>query len=250
MNKVFDRAVIAAERMNLVDIPLTLDEIAEKATKNSWSYLQFACELFEEQARRAEERSRETLLRFAGFPYRKSIDEFDFSFQKSVSNRVMAELADCGFVREKQNLIFLGPPGTGKTHLAVSLGIAATRLRYRVKFTTLSTMITKLSEAKERNTYSRRLITYSRPSVLIIDEVGFTPLDMDEASLLFDVICRRYERGSIILTSNKSYSEWGEIFYDNEVLATAILDRLLHHSKTLVLRGESYRMKEFKEEKD
>ena len=250
MNKIFDRTVIAAERMNLVDIQVTLDSICEEAAKQSWSYLQFACALLEEQAKRAEERSKETLLRFAGFPYQKSIEDFDFAFQKSVSQRTLTELSDCGFIREKQNLIFLGPPGTGKTHLSVALGIAATRLRYRVKFTTLSMLITKLSESKERNTYSRNLVSYSRPSLLIIDEVGFKPLDPDEAALLFDVICRRYEKGSVILTSNKSYSEWAEIFYDNEVLATAILDRLLHHSKTYVLRGNSYRMKEFKEVKD
>jgi len=249
LSKVFERTVVAAERINLIDIPETLDVIASKTAAESWSYLQFTCELLEEQARRAEKRSRETLLRFAAFPFRKTLEDFDFSFQKSVSKKVFSELSECGYIRERQNLVLLGPPGTEKTHLAVALGMAATHRRYRVKFTTLSTLITKLKESKERNTYSRRLITYSRPSLLIIDEVGFTSLDPDEAALLFDVICRRYEKGSVILTSNKSYSEWADIFSDNEVLATAILDRLLHHSKTFVLRGESYRMKEFSEEK-
>jgi DNA replication protein DnaC len=249
MTEMFNRTIAAAERMNLVDISDTLDSIVSSATDHTWSYLKFTCELLEEQARRAEIRSRDTLLRFASFPYQKTLEDFDFSFQKSVSQRMLKELSECGFLREKQNLVFLGPPGTGKTHLAVALGVAATKLRYRVKFTTLSTLITKLSESKERNTYSRRLSAYSRPSLLIIDEVGFTPLNPDEAALLFDVICRRYEKGSVILTSNKSYSEWAEIFSDNAVLATAILDRLLHHSKTFVLRGESYRMKEVKAEK-
>lgn len=249
MNESFERCVIAADRVNLVDIPDTLESLTSMAAEESWSYLRFTCELLEEQARRADERSRDTLLRFASFPFRKSLDEFDFDFQPNVSQTVLKELSECGYVRENQNIIFLGPPGTGKTHLAVALGIEAANRRLRVKFTTCSALITRLKEAKERNVYSRRLLTYSRPSLLIIDEVGFTPLDPDEAALLFDVVCRRYESGSIILTSNRSYAEWAEIFSDNEVIATAILDRLLHHSKSFALKGDSYRMKEFTEKK-
>lgn len=141
-----------------------------------------------------------------------------------------------------------GIPHKGKTHLAIALDIEAARRRLRVKFTTCSKLVTNLREGKDRNTYSRRLNAFAKPSLLIIDEVGFTPLDKQEASLFFDVICRRYEAGSIILTSNKTYSEWADIFSDNEVMATAVLDRLLHHSRSFLLKGESYRLKEFKEE--
>lgn len=247
MNQMHDRAIVAAQRVGLVDIPETLDEYSQTAASEGWTYLRFVCELFEEQARRAEARSRETLLRFASFPYRKTLDDFDFGFQDSISEAAVRELSECGYIRQHVNIVLLGPPGTGKTHLAVALGMEATQRRYRAKFTTCSTLITKLREAKEKNTYSRRLSAFARPSLLIIDEMGFKPLDDEEASLLFDVICRRYEHGSIILTSNKTYSEWADIFSGNEVIATAILDRLLHHSKSFALKGGSYRMKEFKE---
>jgi DNA replication protein DnaC len=142
--------------------------------------------------------------------------------------------------------MLLGPPGVGKTHLAISLGVEASKRRLSVKFTTASRLVASLAEARTAGTFSRRLMGFVRPSLLIVDEVGFLPLDASEASLLFEAVCRRYERGSIVLTSNKSYGEWGEVFSGDTVIATAILDRLLHHSTTIPIKGESYRLKDRK----
>jgi DNA replication protein DnaC len=142
--------------------------------------------------------------------------------------------------------LFTGARNVGKTHLAIALGICAARRRLQTKFITAAKLVASLAEARTLGTFSRRLATYVRPSLLIIDEVGFLPLGPSEASLLFEVISRRYEHGSIILTSNKSYGAWAEIFSGDEVIATAILDRLLHHATTITIKGESYRLKDKK----
>lgn len=184
------------------------------------------------------------LAKTATLPFGRSLEELDFSFQPSVKERQLRELASCAFIERRENVIFLGPPGVGKTHLGVALATEALRRRLKVKFTTAAALVSSLADAERIGTLPRRLAIFTGPSLFVIDEIGFLPLDAHQASLLFQVVSRRYEQGSIILTSNKSYGEWAEVFAGDAVIAAAILDRLLHHSTTISIKGDSYRLKD------
>ena len=244
MNLADERIERLSEKLHLPDVPALLGVLAQEAVTKEWSFTDFAEVLLQAQADAADARAADTIQRLAGFPMRKTLGEFDYSFQPSVNKKQVAELASCAFVERAENVVLLGPPGVGKTHLAIALGAEAAKRRMQVKFTTAARLVASLSEARTAGTFSRRLQSFVRPRLLIVDEVGFLPLDASEASLLFEVVCRRYERGSIVLTSNKSYGEWGEVFSGDTVIATAILDRLLHHSTTISIKGESYRLKD------
>jgi DNA replication protein DnaC len=231
-------------KLGLFKMEVILDYIAEDATKGNLTYAEFLDRLVEEELLDKADKLYRTMLRFARFPYIKMLEDFDFSFQPSIDERKIKELSTLSFIDNGENIMFLGPPGVGKTHLAVGLGLKVAERGMRVHFTTLLDMIASLIKAYAEGKLEERMKFLTSPRLLIIDEVGYLPLDKHGSSLFFQLICRRYEKGSIIITSNKSYSDWGDIFASDSVIASAILDRLLHHSTTINIKGDSYRLKD------
>jgi DNA replication protein DnaC len=188
----------------------------------------------------------QTAMRASRLPAVKTLADFDFSFQPSIKREQVESLHELGFVERKENVVLLGPPGVGKTHLAVSLAIAAAQNGRRVYYSTLADLITSLEEAQAAGRLARRLATLSYPSLLVVDEIGYLPVSRTGAVLFFQLISRRYEHASTVFTSNKSFEEWGAVLGD-EVMAAALIDRVLHHCHLVNIRGNSYRMREHSE---
>lgn len=239
----YERVQSALSRLKLTRMPDALDRLAEDAAGQQWTYIEFLDRLLEVEVSGRYEREVAMKTKLAHFPLVKTLDGFDFSFQPSVPERQVRELATMRFVANGENVLLLGPPGTGKTHLAISLGMAAITQSISVYFVSIADLLDQVHRDAKEDRLGQRLAALCKPKLLILDEMGYFPLDRPTAQFLFQLVSRRYLKGSIVLTSNKSYGEWGEVFAD-QVLAAAILDRLLHHSTTINIRGQSYRLRE------
>jgi len=231
------------DKLKMEHLELQLDAVCEQAAQQELDYKSFLVQALQVEWQGRYLKGVETRLRQARFPWVKTLDQFDFDFQPSLDRRQVRELAGLAFVERAHNVVILGPPGVGKTHLAIALGVKAVEAGYSVLFLTLETLMTRLNRAVHENRLERTLKQLTYPKALIIDELGYLPLNRLEASLFFRLVARRYERASLIITSNKRFLDWGEVFND-PVLATAVLDRLLHHATTLNIKGESYRLRE------
>ena len=233
----------AAARLHLANVGENLEALVARAESSTMGYLEFLDLVLEEETGIREGRRFRNALKLSGLPHHKTLDEFDFAFQPDLDARKVKDLATLGFVEARANVAFLGPPGVGKTMLAVGLAIAACQAGFSIYFTTIDDMVRQLREAETTGRFAKKLQTYLKPSVLVVDEVGYLPLSRPEANMVFQLVSRRYERGSVICTSNKAFGEWGSIFGD-DVLAAAILDRLLHHCEVVSINGPSYRLKD------
>ena len=235
-------------RLRLSRIREILQQVIKAAEEKGKSYLSFLDDLLEEEMAHKEQRRVEIALKISGLPFIKSIDEFDFTFHPKLDRQKVMSLFDLTFIRQKGNVIFLGPPGVGKTHLAISLALKACQAGISIYFTNMEDLIKKLRKDYEAGKPGKGR-SYYKSSLVIVDEVGYTPVNREECNLFFRFIANRYERASTIITSNKAFSDWTELFHD-PVIVTAILDRLLHHSVVINIRGNSYRLRGKRDNED
>jgi DNA replication protein DnaC len=220
-----------------------VDRLAERARTDGWTHEEFLAACLEREVAARQSNGGELRIRAARFPARKTLEEFDFDHQRSLKRDVVAHLGALDFVEARDNIVFLGPPGTGKTHLAIGISIRACQHGHRVLFATAAEWVDRLTAAHAAGRLHDELRRLGRYPLLVIDEVGYIPLEADAANLFFQLISSRYERASVIVTSNKPFGRWGEVFGDDTV-AAAMIDRLVHHAEVVNLKGDSYRLKD------
>ena len=220
------------------------EALATEAAQKNWSHVEFIARLLEGETHLRLDRATERRLQAAHFPVVKTLEQFDWSWPKAINRPQIQNLFRLHFVTQKANVVFLGGVGLGKSHLAVALGYQACLQGHRTLFTSAADIINTLSAAQAAHHLKTELRRYLTPTLLIIDEVGFMPIDKHGADLIFQVISQRYEQGAIVLTTNKAFKTWPAIFNNDSVVTSAILDRLLHHAETVPIEGKSYRMKD------
>jgi DNA replication protein DnaC len=230
--------------LKLLEIARCYREVLDEAARKGSSMLDVLATLLGLEQTVRQQRALERRLRQARLPKHKTLADYDFSFPKRIAKTVIVRLFDCDFIPRHGCAVFIGPTGTGKTHLLTALGYTALERGYSVQYTRVVDMLNRLTTAQIRGRLGKALKTYVRPNLLLLDELGYLPIDKRAADLLFQVVAARYETGSIVLTTNRVFREWGTLFDVDNTLATALIDRLMHHGEALVIKGDSYRMKD------